>query len=929
MPANVPANQAEFNAGSKPVWARSVLAAAGLAIALAVPSVAQPAGGPGSPEGGAAKAPEFPPFEKVIEGMTKVVSIADGTPPLYDLYKDEKTGRLLAVLPDGYAQQLLMIACTVTAGDPEAGVMGPTHYVKWERYDKQLALVAPDFSVATSGDTEAKDSVKQLFTGRVLTTTPIIAMSGGRPVIDLATMATRDVPKFFGSSVYGGYGPDLPAVNPSLTRLTKTKAFPKNVVVEFQAPRPDGQLVRFAYSIGELSGTPGFKPRKADPKFGYFYNYHEDFAKTASKEVTDRYINRWSVEKASPNLKMSPPKQPIVWYIESTTPVRFRRYVREGILLWNQAFAEIGVDSAVVVYQQDAQTGAHMDKDPEDSRYNFFRWNVSDLGYAIGPSRTNPQTGEILNAGVVWHQGLTRAVRGMLDNFSIALTEHAFGPEALAWLDSHPTWDPRLRLASPAQREANSKLHAEHGTPSDAASAHAAWSSAAMGGGGCKIGELLALDMSLADAAFAAGVITPSSPDQLDDLPEEFVGQMIRYISAHEVGHCMGLQHNMIASNIHTLKEINTPGFSGPTIGSVMDYAAANINYKLGDVQGPYATPTVGPYDRWVIAYGYGPEEQLDELRKKAGEPQLIYQSQAAISIDSDPRNNTWDLGADNLQFAESRLGLIQDVRGKLLDKVVKDGESWSVARKRWQSLMGGQLQMLSIASRWVGGSFLNNDAKGDPGNRTPVQDIPAESQRRALKLIMDNAFEDNAYGLTPDIIRHLGKQHFYDPQAIGEIIQDASYTVHDSVGGAQGFALSMLMNSTTLRRLYDNEFRTADADNPITMAEVVRAITDNAWREYKSPAGSYSPAKPMTSSLRRNLQREHLERLITLSLLTDVNSASLRAISTIARAELKRVDELAAKGVGATPDPYTKAHLDDARVRIAKAIDAAYVITR
>lgn len=909
----------------------STLVGASLFLVLNASGLAQPSGatgGAGVAEagGGAAKAPEFPPLDKVIEGMTRVVSIADGTPPLYELYKDEKTGRLLAVLPDNYAQQLLLIACTVTAGDPEAGVMGPTHYVKWERYDKQLALVAPDFSVATGGDGEAKDSVKQLFTGRVLTTTPIVAMAGGRPVIDLSMMATRDVPKFFGDAVYGGYGPNLPAVNPALTRLTKAKAFPKNVVVEFQAPRPDGQLVRFAYSIGELSGTPGFKPRKADPKFGYFYDWHEDFAKTASKEVTDRYINRWSVEKASPNLKKSPPKQPIVWYIESTTPVRFRGYVRDGILLWNSAFAEVGIDSAVVVYQQDAKTGAHMDKDPEDARYNFFRWNVSDLGYAIGPSRTNPETGEILNAGVVWHQGLTREVRGMLDSFSIALAEHAFGPETLAWFESHPTWDPRLRLASPAQRDAAAKLHSAH-TPG--AAAGSAWSSAAMAGGGCKIGELLALDMSLAGAAFASGVITPTSPDQLDDLPEEFVGQMIRYISAHEVGHCLGLQHNMIASNIRTLKEINTPGFSGATIGSVMDYAAANINYKLGDIQGPYATPMVGPYDKWVIAYGYGPEEQLDELRKKAGSPELIYQSQVAISFDADPRNNTWDLGADNLQFAESRLGLIQDVRGKLLDKVVKDGESWSVARQRWQSLMGGQLQMLSIASRWVGGSFLNNDAKGDPGNRSPIQDIPAESQRRALKLIMDNAFEDSAYGLTPDLIRHLGKQHFYDPQAVGEILQDASYTVHDSVGGAQSFALSMLLNGTTLRRLYDNEFRTADTDNPITMAEVVRAITDHAWREYKSPSGTFTPAKPMTSSLRRNLQREHLERLVTLSMLTHVNSASLRAISTLARAELKRVDELAAKGVGGTPDLYTKAHLDDARVRIARAMDAAYVITR
>ncbi len=892
----------------------------------AAPAPPAPEGAPGAAP---AKAPEFPPFDKTIEGLTKVVTLADGSVPLYDLYKDEKTGKLLAVLPANYDQQLLMIACTVTGGDPQAGVMGPTHYVKWERYDKQLALVAPDFFARTSGDKQAKDSVEQLFTGRVLTTTPIVSMAPkDRPVIDLSSVATKDVPKFFGTSAFGGYGPDLASINQGLTRLTKAKAFPKNVVVEFQAPRPNGQLVRFAYSIGELSGTPGFKPRLADPKFGYFYSWYRDFAKTANHEVTERYINHWALEKADPSLKMSPPKQPIVWYIENTTPVRFRRYVREGILFWNTAFAEIGIDNAVVVYQQDAATGANMDKDPEDARYNFFRWNASDQTYAIGPSRSNPTTGEILNASVVWHQGLTRSVRAMLENFAPALAEHAFGPETLAWLEEHPTWDPRLRLVSPEQR---AKILKERSLKKLQPDSDAGPSAAAMAsmGGGCQIGTLISLDLSLADAAFAADLLKPGSEDLLDDLPEEFVGQMIRYISAHEVGHCLGLQHNMIASSIRSLKEINTVGFSGPTVGSVMDYAAVNINYKLGDVQGPYATPTVGPYDKWVIAYGYGAEDKLDELRKRAGEPDVVYQSQSAIFIDCDPRNNTWDLGSDNLEFATSRLGLIQDVRAKLIDKLVKDGQSWALVRRRYQSLLGTHLQMLSIASRWVGGTYLNNDAKGDPGNRAPIEDIPAEKQRRALKLIIDNAFEDSAFGLTPDLVRHMGKQHFFDPDAITEVQQDASFTIHDSIGGVQSFALTMVLNGPGLRRIYDNEFRTAGSDNPLTMVEVVRTVTDSVWREYANPSGSFTASKPMTSSLRRNLQREQLERLVALSLAEDSGSASLRAITTLARAELKRVDAMAEAGLKASPDPYTKAHLEDARTRIARTLDAAYVIPR
>lgn len=906
-----------------PVRSAAVLAA----LCSLAPATAQ---APASENKAAAEAPKFPPFEAVIAGMEKVVSATDSAAPLYDLYRDSSTGRLLAVLPANYEKQMLLVACTVTGGDPHAGVMGPTHYVRWERYDKQLALIAPDLSVRTDGDAEAKASIEQLFTGRVILSTAILGMAAGdRPVIDLGAIVTRDAGRLFGPSIFGPYGPNLAAVNASLVKLTKAKAFPQNVVFEYQAPRQDGQLVRFAASIGALSGTPGFKPRKADAKFGYFYDWHRDFAKTATKEVTERYITRWSVEKRDPTLKLSPPKRPIVWYVEHTAPVRFRRYVTEGILLWNEAFREVGIDGALVVMQQDASTGEHMDKDPEDARYNFFRWNASDQSYAIGPSRTDPRTGEILDADVVWHQGLTRSIRGMIESLSTALTEQAFGPETLTWLAEHPTWDPRVRLASPDRRDGVMRSLAASAAGVNAAEGRSAWALAAMNGAGCGIGQLLALEFSLADAAFASGVLEPAAEDLLEDLPEEFVGQMVRYISAHEVGHCLGLEHNMIASSIRTLQEINTPGFSGPTIGSVMDYAAANLNHKLGDVQGPYATPGVGPYDKWVIAYGYGPDDKLDELRKQAGERDMIYQAQVAIGTSGDPRNNTWDLGADNLQFAESRLGLIGEVRGKLIEKVVKDGESWGVARRRYQSLLGAHVQMLAIASRWIGGSFLNNDTKGDPSNRTPVQDVPAADQRRALSLIIDNAFEDSAFGLTPDLVRHLGKEHFYDPDAIQETMQDGSYSLHDSIGGVQATALTLVMNPTTLRRLYDNEFR-ASGDNPITMAEVVRAVTDAVWREYgAAPAGEFTAARPMVTSLRRNLQREHCERLITLALLRDTGSPSLRAVSTLAILELSRVDAKAEQTLKGSPDPYTRAHLEDIRSRTARTRDAAYSIAR
>ncbi len=896
----------------------SLVAMAGLATGAS----AQPAR-PGAPES------EFPAFEKVIEGLKPVASNADGAEGYWDLYEDRDKGRLVAVLPRDYDKRLMMIAGTVSGGDSQAGVMGPTLYARWERIGNQLALVEPNFGVRTSGDQQARESIEKLFTGRVVLSMPILTMApGGRPVFDLGAMATQQSGRFFGPSVWGGYGPSLSAIDARLTKLTKAKAFPRNVLVEYQAPRQDGRIVRLTYDIGDLNGTPGYKPRQADPRVGFFYDSHEDYAKPADREVTERYINRWNLEKADPRLKLSPPKRPIVWYIEHTTPVQFRRYVREGIEMWNRAFEAVGIAGAIEVYQQDSVTGAHMDKDPEDARYNFFRWNASEQGYAIGPSRTNPTTGEILDADVVWHQGLTRAIRSMYESFTEDLTAQSFSPETLAFFDEHPDWDPRVLLAEPARRGQilrERSLHAARATEAELGASEHPWTAWASNHANhaCRIGNMLSVDISLADASLALGLIDEPEGDKLDGLPEAFIGPMVRYISAHEVGHCLGLQHNMAASTIRTNAEVNTPGYDGPTVGSVMDYVAANINYELGEAQGPYATTQVGPYDMWAIAFGYGPEDKVAETLKRSAEPEHLYVSQVAMSTGSDPRNMTWDMGKDNLAFAEKRIALVQALRQRLLDDLVRDGDSWAKARRRYNATLSTQLQSMAIAAPYVGGSYTSNAFKGDTGAAEPVADVPAAEQRQAMNLIMDAAFEDDAYGLTPELVRHMGKEYWWDAQGMAELMADPSVTVHDLVGGVQGTALTFLINPTRLRRVYDNEFRTNGQQDALTLHELMTTVTDRVWRECEGPKSGVA-----VSSFRRNLQREHTERLTTLALLNSTNPA-LRTISTLAAAELRRIDTMAEAALKARPEAYTGAHLTDVRTRIARAMDAAYVIGR
>ena len=197
---------------------------------------------------------------------------------------------------------------------------------------------------------------------------------------------------------------------------------------------------------------PQAKPRHADQRVGYFHVGHSDLGKYHREDVDQYYIARWPLQKRDSKLKKSPPKEPIVYYIENTVPVRYRRYVKQGIEYWNRAYENIGILDAIEVRYQDKETGAHMDKDPEDVRYNFIRWLNNNIGVAIGPSRAHPETGEIFDADVVLTDGWIRAFWYQYDDLLPETAMEGMSRGRISWLDTHPMWDPRIRLAPTEQR---------------------------------------------------------------------------------------------------------------------------------------------------------------------------------------------------------------------------------------------------------------------------------------------------------------------------------------------------------------------------------------------------------------------------------------------------------------------------------------------
>lgn len=902
----------------------------------------------------AGKPPEFPPHDQVLDGFEKVVSLApDNEKPLWTLYKRSKDQQVYAELPGNFASQKYFIALTVASGDRFAGLQGRDMYVYWRRYDRRLALIEPNVEIRSTGDDQSKASVKRLFTDTVLLDVPIVTMGpGGGPVIDLDELFVGQAFKFFGTS----------AVNREIRNLfsvTKAKAFPENIEVAFEVPNSAGKLQQLHYSVSVIPENPTFKPRAADERIGFFTTSYADYGKYIDDQVRTRYINRWQLEKADSSLAVSPPKEPIKFYIESSTPVRYRRWVRDGVLAWNRAFEKIGIDNAIVVEYQDAATNLNMDKDPEDVRYNFVRWLNNDIGTAIGPSRVNPMTGQILDADIVLTDGWIRHFRMQFEKVLPEIATESFNAETLAWLAEHPSWDPRVRLARPSERErVIERLAKESRQP---LSGHPAGASrdkfigtqefdgligrTSQVNGLCLAAQGQAFDVALMrmhmEIALAAEepvqADKPKKSDQkkepmIDGMPESFIGPLLSHLVAHEVGHTLGLRHNFKASALYTLAEMNSKEFkeSGkPLVASVMDYTPINIRPDGAETQGKFAMEGIGPYDMWAIQYGYTYDADLKPILARVAEPELQYGTDEDTG-GPDPFARRYDFGKDPLNYAKSQVELAQYHRDRLIEKFVKDGDSWAKAREGYELTISLQFRSVGTMANWVGGTFVHRDKKGDKNARPPLEPVPAKEQRDALSFVIANAFRDDAFGLTPELARHLTTDKWLDGDEYFSAFDDSTWPVHDRIMGLQASTLTMLMNPTTLRRVYDNEVVIPSDHDALTLAELMSSIKDSIWTELgDKPEKEYSPRAPMISSLRRNLQKEHLSRLIDLAMPGAGTSAAFKPIAALAQLQLRELAQQTKdclEGCDGKVDTYTKAHLTETVAVIEKALDSQFI---
>ena len=891
-----------------------VARAAGVAAAAAVGAQAaaqqqpgatnasRPAGAPAAVAAAAAAAAATATQTRAFAEVIKDAKESKGWYTLWT--KDEKTW--IEIAPEQFDQPMFFSA-NLASGLGEnflfGGLMGRSHLAEFRKVGNTVQLVARNERYFAQPKTPEAIAVAEAFSESLLASAPVASQPHPERksvLVELNTLLFADIPGAYASldrAYRQSYSFD--GRNSSIAR-TRTTA--ESVAVQVNAhyalarvaqppvnappgapvpsvpatvPDPRSIFLGFQYNLSKLPDEP-MRPRLADPRVGYFMVSRFDYSSDTKLTPNVNYVKRWRLEKKDPSAALSEPKQPIVFWIDRNVPVRYRDTIVAGVVEWNKAFERIGFKDAVQAKVQPDDA----DFDTLDARHASIRWMTSarPIFGGIGPSQSDPRTGEILDADIGIDPVRLRFARFRLADSS--------GSQA----------SPTAGAASLAQT-----MMPEHANV-------------------CRIADFVAEERGFAmDLLSARGVVDPDSP-----AAEEFVLSDLKEVVMHEVGHALGMTHNFRASTIYSQAQLSDREFTKKhgVSGSVMEYTPINLALRH-EPQGEYSMSTLGPYDYWAIEYAYkpiAPEQEAEELKKIAArshEPYLAYAYDDETNQAIDPYATAGDLGNDPLGYAGRRLALAKELWERWEARPLKPGESYAALRRNISRGITQVRESGLLAARYIGGISVLRDAAGS--GRTPMNPVEMAKQRDALKLIETGVFSADSFRFKPEFLRSLSVDFLDrgDTYDVGLAPQGFDYSLPTQVLAAQKAVLDRVMSETVAQRLLDAEGKVDQPGQALQLAEVYGTVHRAIWSELKT--GRDIPL------MRRNLQREHAAKLANALLRP---SAAMPAdAKALMRADARALrGEIAAVASKPGWSPAASAHLAESLGMIDEALKAPVV---
>ena len=832
-------------------------------------------------------------FDQLTEGKTKVTG-------LWTIYHSEQ--QMLVDFSSTALKKEYILIPSIAKGISRGSVLGGYSWgfgddAIWafKKSGEKLFVMQRNVRFKAKAKSPEADAVEIAYSDSILYSLPILTKSpSGGVLVDMTRIFMSD-DQHIGSAI----GPGFRFMSDRST-LGKLKGFEKNMQIRVNAvysgsysietvPSPKGVQVAVHYSVSELPavGSNGYKPRKADDRIGYFLTAIKDFSEKEDPEHFVRYINRWNLQKLDSSVDFSPPKEPIRFYMEKTVPVYLRPTVEAAFLEWNKAYEKLGFSGAIKIDLQPDDP----DFDPENINYNTFRWITADAGFAMGPSRVDPRTGQILDADIIFDASF-------LDGWNSRW--EALRSEDMRLMSQRyvPFNKPEVML--PGQ-------HSRHN--------HSA---------ACTLCGEMQLQMG-----FAAASLLASGVSEDGSVPKDLIHEGLKEVVMHEVGHTLGLRHNFKASTWKTLDEINDKesGLKEGTVSSVMDYTPANITIDK-DKQGLYYTQTIGPYDYWAIEYGYKPvksDDELKEIAAKSGQPELDYATdEDTRGFDPDPLSNRFDLGKDPLVYVRRQMEQSTALMPKIVDRTVKEGAGYQRARQAFGLLFRQYWYAAAFAARYPGGLYVSRDHKGDKDANAPLQVVEPKKQREAMQLLAESAFAPPA--VDGETLNYMSASRWSHWGTRSTIRLD--YAIHDEMLTMQDMILYEVLYPLTLERILDNEFKVDAEADAYTLAEHMDFIVKSIFSEWQQKeAEEFSNRKPLISSFRRNLQRVAITRLGYLISHGLGAPADARTLTRMHLATLKNQATQLVKSKKISLDDYSRAHLMDSIAQIDKLLNAELTI--
>ena len=823
---------------------------------------------------------------KTTAAFTKDFKLNEG---LFNLYQDTAKGSMYMHIPAEAMENEFIYFSQVEDGVVSSGFFRGSYrgskVVTFHRHFGQLEVHAENTNFHVDADNALSKAAQANLNTPILASLKIEAEDSTGVVVSADAL-------FLKEELQMVKPPSRPGRKSALGKLSKTKSkvvavanYPMNTelsvdyVYDNGSPSvggpefEDGRYVTVGYrhALLPMPGE-GFVPRPDDPRIGFFMTEVDDLTGVSATPWKDM-IHRWRLEKKDPSAAMSEPVKPITWWIENTTPEEFRPIIKEGVEKWNQAFEPLGFTNAVVVKVQpdDAEW------DAGDVRYNVLRWTASPSppfsGY--GPSFVNPRTGEILGADIMLEYGGMVGRLWRAEVFSKAGMIDEAMDEEYAELEA----DMEGRSSRAVLAEQMSRCHA---------------------------GTVMGRNSLVAAAAMRAYNFT-------DEEHAEFVRQTLHRLVLHEVGHTLGMSHNMHASTMlspEELKDASKVEEHG-MCNSVMEYPSINFARNKSE-QTRFYDDSPGPYDKWVIEYGYSvglddedaEASRLSAILERSIDPLLKFGNDAddmrSTGRGINPDVNIYDLSSDPVAYASERCELVNDLLPTLVENFAPGVDSHQEVLRAYYALTGEYATQLRIMTRQIGGVRYNRATPEQLDGAAPYTPVSEADQTAAMKALAKYAFAPDAFEAQADVLAYLQAQR----RGFGFFGGGEDPKVHARVAGAQRGALAQLVHPNVLMRILDSGLYGNTYDLSSCMDDLTEAI-------FKADL------RTSVNTYRQGLQLMHVKALIKS---LDDKSRLNGVAQSVVLAQLRRIDRQ--QRDAASPDGLTRAHRAHLRQLIDVALD-------